>query len=800
MQEKSRLEEKREKKEGRGGFFGSLKAALAASVERRKTEKEATLVDLGVFLLGFLLGGRHIIFGAYPLGIAFIAVLPSRVWLAVVGAIAGALTLGKAGIIYSMISVIVVFLRIIVSGTDEADTDPRERLFSESLPLRSSAALIGGFIAAVYEILLSGFNLTTVCFGLSMILLPPIFTLLLSGLFGGGITPTALLTESRPIFELQGKDSSHRRKIIFFQASAALLLLLTGLSLEKYSLFGISSAYIFSAAATLFAAKRFGAVRAAAVGFFSALGVRGSLSVAFALGGAAGGILFSLGSLTAVLGAGVAVAAWGAYSGGLNGLLALLPEYCIGAAIIYLPLKKTSAQLSAPKAEEAEKCAADMIGTLALSYKNKFSGSLDALEDALHAVSISVRKYSESLSHPSEEEIYELIYECIVGYAGEDTPLPSREELKPICAALQERKAVGAEDFSPFPHLLEHSEGLAKTVNRALSILAGQKYKAYSTEGTASSLALCARLINEARYLDGREKALDEEFSATLSEALSPLGFDKNAVKVLGKKRRHFILALTDPDGTRITDKALKEEIEKATALKLGSPEYYRRGEVALMECSSVKRLSAIAATAAAPSARESVSGDTACSFSTEGGYHYSLLSDGMGSGESARQTSLFTVDFMRKFLEAGVGAESALGILNGVLRKREDECSATLDLFSLDLVGADAYFVKSGAAPSYIVRGSSIFRIRATTAPLGLMDRVDAEVIKTEVKAGDRVVMLSDGVNGSDGDPSWLPKVLSANAEAEPKNLANAVLAAARARGAGMDDMTVSVVKITEE
>ena len=105
-------EDKEKKNRKSGGILSSIKH----SIEEAKLKREAPLLDILSFFIAFLFSRCHLIFGAHPLSIAFIAALPSRVWRAVLGSVSGALTLGKSGLVDSMISVIVVFLRIIVSG------------------------------------------------------------------------------------------------------------------------------------------------------------------------------------------------------------------------------------------------------------------------------------------------------------------------------------------------------------------------------------------------------------------------------------------------------------------------------------------------------------------------------------------------------------------------------------------------------------------------------------------------------------------------------------------------------------
>ena len=49
--------------------------------------------------IGLLFGRYHLIFGAYPLGIAMISAMPSLVWPSLIGVLVGSLTLGSDGLI-----------------------------------------------------------------------------------------------------------------------------------------------------------------------------------------------------------------------------------------------------------------------------------------------------------------------------------------------------------------------------------------------------------------------------------------------------------------------------------------------------------------------------------------------------------------------------------------------------------------------------------------------------------------------------------------------------------------------------
>ena len=67
--------------EERAPFSGILRV-IRSEAERRRGERGALLSDVIVFALALFFARRHIAFGTYPLATALVAVLPSRVWIA----------------------------------------------------------------------------------------------------------------------------------------------------------------------------------------------------------------------------------------------------------------------------------------------------------------------------------------------------------------------------------------------------------------------------------------------------------------------------------------------------------------------------------------------------------------------------------------------------------------------------------------------------------------------------------------------------------------------------------------------
>ena len=77
-------------------------------------------------------------------------------------------------------------------------------------------------------------------------------------------------------------------------------------------------------------------------------------------------------------------------------------------------------------------------------------------------------------------------------------------------------------------------------------------------------------------------------------------------------------------------------------------------------------------------------------------------------------------------------------------------------------------------------------------------MKSVDAERIRVEVKSGDYIIMVSDGVSATPEDAPWLLEFLNMPTAKSPQDYAEAILAASMKHSRSRDDMTVSVIKIT--
>lgn len=771
------MEKERESTNG----TGRVSEVFRLAAERRKRSPKILILDIGAALCAFLFVRAPLFFGAHPFAAAYLAALPSRVWFSLLGTLLGALSLGEGGIIYAMTSMIIVFLRVIVSGAGKRSEEAR--VFGESILLRMSVSVISGFIAAVYELLLSGLEMGAVLFGITMIAAPPILALGFSGLFGAVGEPFSVFISDTAVYRLR-----HGGSVGALRLSLLLFLFVLSFCMRDYSALGISLAYLFAAAASLVAARRFGAVSGAAVGFVCAFAASGTYSGAFLLAGFTAGALSGFGVVYSAVFGGVALSVFSAYVGGVLGVTSTLPEYAAAAALVFPVINRIKPLTEKATEADIDRSAIDMVGTMALAYKSSCGGMGHALCSVMSSVSGALGSFLTRT--PSVEELSSLVFGVIkqhLPYAEND------ENVEKIAIKLYKKEGINRQDLAY----------LGVSDNEIFSIFTDIKnmYDALvlSFSPPSGELRLYGKIINEAQSTESLEYSMNEAVTDALEAALAEGGFSDFTARVFGERRLHVILAGRDEDGTVITSPKLRAVIESALGGTLGTPEYFRRGNMALMECSIAKKYAVSYVSVGSVARGSEMSGDVSRRISGGGDMFYALISDGMGSGEIARKCSEFTASFLSSVLSLTTPTESVMHLLNSYLSGGREECSATVDLFSLDLYSKEAVFLKSGGAPSYVKRGGSIFRIRSQTAPLGLMKTIDTEKIRVQVEVGDYVIMMSDGVSGIPEDAPWLLELISSAKPASVSDFANAILSSAKKHHRCEDDMTVTVMKIEE-
>lgn len=203
-----------------------------------------------------------------------------------------------------------------------------------------------------------------------------------------------------------------------------------------------------------------------------------------------------------------------------------------------------------------------------------------------------------------------------------------------------------------------------------------------------------------------------------------------------------------------------------------------------------------------ASSGLQEESGDSHVLHYLNCGKFVATLSDGMGTGHKASVESETIVNLLGDFLEAGFDKDVAVKLVNSVMfMKSANEAFATVDLCIIDLYTGEVEFIKNGAEPSYLKGKNGTETVRAASLPVGILSTVDIESFARKMESGDRVVMVSDGIETKDGRDGWIRQMVEQGSDkASPQKLADMIMEKSIAlKGEADDDMTVIVLEIAD-
>jgi stage II sporulation protein E len=198
------------------------------------------------------------------------------------------------------------------------------------------------------------------------------------------------------------------------------------------------------------------------------------------------------------------------------------------------------------------------------------------------------------------------------------------------------------------------------------------------------------------------------------------------------------------------------------------------------------------------------ISGDSHSTIELGFGKMALAISDGMGNGERAHYESTETLQLLQKILQSGIEETLAIKSVNSILSLRTtDEIFSTLDLAMIDLKNASAKFLKVGSTPSFIKRGKKIIKIQASNLPMGILQEFEVDVVSEQLKAGDLLIMMSDGVfegpKHVENYDLWMKRKLLELETDDPQEVADLILEEVIRSKSDIidDDMTVMVAKI---
>lgn len=197
-----------------------------------------------------------------------------------------------------------------------------------------------------------------------------------------------------------------------------------------------------------------------------------------------------------------------------------------------------------------------------------------------------------------------------------------------------------------------------------------------------------------------------------------------------------------------------------------------------------------------------SVSGDSLLNMRLKDGKYLVALSDGMGSGNEAKNSSNKALKMLENLLLSGFDKKTSLELINSSLINQNEEIFATLDIAIVDLYKGNIEFIKNGACPTYIKNKNKVQVIKANSLPAGIINNSDLRVFDKDISSGDIMLMCTDGILDSNVEYKnkelWVKYLFEDIETTNTKKIADLVLneAVDNCYGNAKDDMSVVVCK----
>ncbi len=209
---------------------------------------------------------------------------------------------------------------------------------------------------------------------------------------------------------------------------------------------------------------------------------------------------------------------------------------------------------------------------------------------------------------------------------------------------------------------------------------------------------------------------------------------------------------------------------------------------------------------AEATKSKSEISGDSTLSIRLKDGKYLVAISDGMGSGQEARKSSMQALRLLENLLLSGFDKKISFDLINRALISQNKEIFATLDIAIIDLYVGSIEFIKSGACPTYIKNKKSVQMIKSNSLPAGLIEENGIQTFDKDIELGDIMLMCSDGIIDSNVEYKnkelWIKYMLEDIETNNTQKISDLILNEAidNNYGVAKDDMSVIVCKFLEK
>ena len=643
-------------------------------------------------------------------------------------------------------------------------------------------AAVGGFVAGLFLLISNDFSFYSFYGCLYMTLFCPIIAYALSGCMR------------------RADEISNLRLNV---GVIALMTLLT-VSVVDRQLFGMMLSPIIATATVLFASDRKGVVSGVTAGIIVGLALDVRYMPLLLICAISYCMLVKIKKSAAVAGVCAAIVLYCYYLGGTDGIVSMLTPMLFGVPV-FLVVERFISFID-PKMRRVER-GFNMYFTEAVIEKDKniaVRSRVHALSDAFSSLSKTFYELSDIFHRPDALHLRDITDEALssvcAGCRNRETCYGSYynrilEANSKITSALHTKGYARIDDVEGMDKWCIREERILQRANDLCRGYTEELIKNQNVNAFATNYEDVNAVLLDAISSDDGEYECDTAASEKIFEYLSSRGFELRGVVVCGKRCKRVTVR-----GVLMSDKVSGERAESIcksvsdiVGEEMSGPIFEVSNDGTDMIFSSRPRYKVICSQGrraafeglvpvgdidanegerervnpfdeSEKEKRDELCGDVVGAFITGNSYFYSMICDGMGSGRDAALCAGICSSFAEKMLFAGNRADITLRMLNNFLRSENSdngkECSVAVDLFELDLMRGVASFVKSGAVPTYILRGGKVYKVSSRTMPIGIIKTPDIKISKLDMESGDVIVMMSDGCAQNE-DCIWLTRLL---------------------------------------
>ena len=369
---------------------------------------------------------------------------------------------------------------------------------------------------------------------------------------------------------------------------------------------------------------------------------------------------------------------------------------------------------------------------------------------------------------------------------------------------------VGVNDNKISKYLEDNINQVLRAVNsayqRSKSDFVWKKKLEQSKKNMKNQLDNVSKAIQDIANNIEKSSKLEEEQEKQREEIITLLKQKQIEVEdvILKKENRYFIEIYLNKnqeefenvDISEILSKVCKERIVENKEASLGNRINYISDDNYVMGF----------ATANATKNKSEISGDSILNIRLKDGNYLIAISDGMGSGSKAMQSSRQALKMLENLLLSGFDKNTSIELIKSALISQNEESFATLDIAIVDLYKGKVEFMKSGACPTYLKLNKKVKVVKANSLPTGIIDESKLDIFDVDIQENEIMLMCTDGILDSNVEYKnkelWIKYLLEDIETNNTKKISDLILNEAIDNNYGIpkDDMTIVTCKFMKK